>query len=193
MKKSQLYTATGDEGLTSLVGGARVKKTSVRLEAYGTIDELNSHVGLLAAIWRESVDDDPEIVGVLREIQNRLFDIGAYLATDNSGVAEQPCRGVGPEQVGVIESQIDKIDGDVPPMKCFVLPGGARMAAMAHVARTVARRAERRVLSLADAGVAVDANVLKYLNRLSDLLFAIARLANYRLDLGDIPWHPGGK
>ncbi|MCH5347312.1 MAG: cob(I)yrinic acid a,c-diamide adenosyltransferase [Muribaculaceae bacterium] len=186
MKKSLLYTATGDAGTTSLVGGKRVKKTCSRLEAYGTVDELNSNIGLLEATWREKVDDTPAVVALLEDIQNRLFDIGSYLATD--GGAELNCRGVDEAEVKRLEESIDAIDGYVPPINSFILPGGSHVAAIAHVARSVARRAERRIFALVDEGIVIDPAVLGYMNRLSDLLFVLARLANYRLGVTDRPW-----
>ena len=188
MKKSQLYTRTGDSGMTSLVGGIRVKKNSVRLEAYGTIDELNSVIGLLISEWNQSVCADSEVTQSLHLIQNKLFDVGTYLATDNSKNQAKTCIGITPEDIARIEALIDDVDGSLPPLKTFILPGGTRAASVAHLARTVARRAERRILAMLDEDIAVDSCVVKYINRLSDLLFAVSRLANYRLGVPDVPW-----
>ncbi len=188
MKKSALYTATGDDGTTSLVGGTRVKKTSARLEAYGTIDELNSFIGVLLAMWRDAFGREQPDTATLVSVQNKLFDIGAYLATDNTDNPSLPCRGVDSAVVAALEKAIDEADLAVTPMKCFVLPGGCRVASHAHVARAVARRAERRVLALADEGATVAPEVVCYLNRLSDYLFALARLSNNLTGVPDTPW-----
>ncbi len=183
MGKSMLYTGTGDSGMTSLVGGSRVRKDSVRLEAYGTLDEFSSHLGLLHAL--------PLTPPALREIfviiQNKLFDIGAYLATppvENATPATSP---LSPEDIEQIEKAIDDIDSRLQPMRSFILPGGSTQSAQAHIARTVCRRAERRILTL-DAQSPVEPLVLTYLNRLSDLLFAAARLYNTLAQVQDTPW-----
>ncbi|MDR2120963.1 MAG: cob(I)yrinic acid a,c-diamide adenosyltransferase [Tannerella sp.] len=165
MKKSFLYTGGGDNGMTSLVGGARVPKTHPRIEAYGTLDELNSFIGWLAA---ETGDDDTR--EILQHIQHRLFRIGAYLATETEGAES----GISTEAVGQLEEAIDRIDGALPRMKGFVLPGGCPEAALAHVCRTVCRRAERLIYTLSETAT-VDHAILVYINRLSDLLFALAR------------------
>jgi cob(I)alamin adenosyltransferase len=165
MKKSYLYTGGGDRGMTSLVGGMRVSKTHPRIEAYGTLDELNSFVG-----WLASEVDDAVTLEILQRIQCQLFRIGAYLATDT----DNPESGLVPEAVANLEETIDRIDGELPRMKGFILPGGCPSAALAHVCRTVCRRAERLIYKLAESAI-VDTTVLVYMNRLSDLLFAIAR------------------
>lgn len=188
MSKSMLYTATGDTGMTSLVGGKRVRKNSARLEAYGTIDELNSFIGVADASWRSCFGNDDSRAAMLRSIQNRLFDIGAYLATDNESTPDMPCRGIDDEVVKALEKEIDEVDSSVEPMRCFVLPGGTKLASEIHVARAVARRAERRIIDLEESGVAVIPVLLRYINRLSDYLFALARLANARQGVADTPW-----
>lgn len=179
--KSRLYTRTGDNGTTSLVGGKRVSKDSLRLEAYGTIDELNSWLGLLPA----SSAIDSENRQILLDIQNRLFDIGAILATEPESTW-QPAP-FPTEAIETLEAAIDAVDERLEPMRCFILPGGHPDAARAHIARTVARRAERRIISLA-AAEAVDPAVVRYVNRLSDFLFALARYINKVNDISDIPF-----
>ncbi|MDR1780680.1 MAG: cob(I)yrinic acid a,c-diamide adenosyltransferase [Tannerella sp.] len=165
MKKSILYTRGGDGGTTSLAGGTRVAKTHLRIEAYGAIDELNSFIGLLVA----SISDEYTIE-TLQAVQHRLFDVGAYLADARQNAG---CN-ISAETVEQIEKVIDLIDSELPRLKGFILPGGCQTAALAHVCRTVCRRAEREIIRLSET-ISVDAQLLKYVNRLSDLLFAIAR------------------
>ena len=160
---SKIYTRTGDKGVTGLGDGARVNKDSLRVEAYGTVDELNSAVGLvLAAELPEAVRNG------LTRIQHELFDLGGELCMP--GVTLIPDR-----YVDTLETDLDRFNDDLPPLKDFILPGGSEAAARCHVARTVARRAERRVVSLAHAEAVNDATI-RYLNRLSDLLFVVARV-----------------
>ena len=180
--KSKLYTRTGDDGTTSLVGGQRVPKDCARLEAYGTVDELNSWLGLVASSSKISAERRAQ----LHEIQCRLFDIGAILATEPDS-KWQPAA-LKAEAIEALETLIDEVDGQLPPLRSFILPGGTPDAARAQVARTVARRAERRILALSrEAAVAPE--IFRYLNRLSDLLFALAREANLAAATPDIPWH----
>lgn len=179
--KSRLYTRTGDQGTTSLVGGTRAAKDSPRLEAYGTIDELNSWLGLLAA--STAISDERR--ADLRKIQNRLFDIGAALATEPESAWQPQLPGT--EAIEAIEALIDRIDSRLPRLRAFILPGGHPDAARANIARTVARRAERRIVSLA-AETPVDPFILRYVNRLSDLLFAIGREINLDTDTPEETW-----
>lgn len=189
MKKSNLYTATGDAGTTSLVGGQRVSKTDARLEAYGTIDELNAFIGVLVAT--PGVDADN--AAFLQSIQNKLFNIGAYLATDNSQLTPDEdaqsasAYGITTQDVTAVEQQIDRLDAAVPPLNKFLLPGGTLAAAQAHVCRTVARRAERRITKLHDTHI-VASHVLKYVNRLSDYFFALSRFLNFSAGQTEIFW-----
>ena len=169
--------------MTSLVGGTRVKKNSTRLEAYGTVDEFSSHLGLLASYEQNPVAIRSELLAV----QHRLFDIGAYLATDVQPGTTPAIKGLSEEDIRDIERSIDALDAEVPAAKAFILPGGTRESAEAHVARTVARRAERRILALADESY-VDPLVLRYFNRLSDWLFILARYYNYAAGVEDILW-----
>lgn len=171
MKKSILYTATGDKGTTSLVDGTRTTKDDVRVEAYGTLDELNSHIGLLRALAPET---DIDADNALCEIQNRLFDIGTAFATPGEGIIPDP---VSRQQIETLERAIDLADASTPPMRGFILPAGIPASCQAHIARTVCRRAERRAVTLSHA-TPVSQNALVYLNRLSDYLFALARYLN---------------
>lgn len=207
MKKSALYTRTGDKGTTSLVDGTRVAKNSPRIEAYGTVDELNSFIGVLIAS-EPLTDVDREL---LTDVQARLFDIGSYLAAGNREMSQR----LMPQLEGPLlrlEKAIDTLDAEVPALHSFVLPQGAPSAAAAHVARAVARRAERCILTfndllteIHDAGNAenltrsgdptddtshcVDPGVLRYINRLSDYLFILSRHCNFIAGIGDICWH----
>jgi len=176
----KVYTRTGDDGETSLLSGGRVRKDDLRVEAYGTVDELSSFLGLLRA---EPVP--PDVARGLVDVQRSLFAIGAFLA-DLEGRAEHDPASWGAES---LESWIGAMDSELPELRAFVLPGGDRGAALAHVARAVCRRAERRVTALFKAGEAPDDGVLRYLNRLSDLLFMLARLLNRRSGVADVPWH----
>lgn len=182
--KSKVYTLTGDKGTTSLVGGQRVDKDNMRVEAYGTVDELNSHIGLLACHVRENGDD--AIGKVIFTIQNRLFNLGAYLATENSD-AQSPVYGLTDDDVKAIEACIDKMDAELPPMKSFILPGGSVAAAQCDVCRTVARRAERRVITLSH-NAPVNPLAMRYLNRLSDYFFILSRFINVKNHFNEIFW-----
>lgn len=183
MKKSNLYTRTGDLGTTSLVGGQRVGKDSERLEAYGTVDELNATIGMLTSATGLPADQRP----VLIAIQHRLFDIGAYLATDSGPDAITACNGLGHEAIARLEHNIDLMDDAVPPLNRFLLPGGTPLAATAHLARTVCRRAERRIVALASTAY-VDPDVQRYINRLSDYLFVLSRYINHKAGEPEIFW-----
>lgn len=179
----KIYTKTGDCGQTSLVGGQRVSKTCARLESYGTVDELNSQIGLLITYCKDQTDID-----FLIEVQNALFVLGGYLATDNSQREVRTFNIVTPEMVEAIEQQIDAINAILPPFRHFILPGGGRAAAVAHVCRTVCRRAERRILALCEEGAEVDTQVIAYINRLSDYLFVLARKLNLDEKHAEIIW-----
>ena len=184
MEKSKLYTGGGDDGTTSLVGGERARKDSLRLETYGCVDEFSAFLGVLAA----SREVDESMRGRLNIIQNRLFDIGGYLASRPGGTGLPPVKGLD-ESRAVIEGWIDELDSSTPKICKFVLPGGCMGAAHAHVARTVCRRAERRLVALS-AVEEVDVEVLKYFNRLSDFLFILARYLNFRNGVEEIVWTP---
>ena len=183
MTKSKIYTRTGDLGVTSLVGGQKVKKTDIRIEAYGSVDELNANLGVLIAI----PNLQSEYVDLLRFVQNKLFNIGAYLATPNVDNAITHYNGLTHEDIERIETSIDVMDAQLPPLTSFVLPGGTHRSAVAHVCRTMCRRCERRIVALSDTTY-VDPNVLKFVNRLSDFLFVFARFNNVANQFDEIFW-----
>ena len=168
MKKSNLYTRTGDNGTTSLVGGKRVPKCDQRIEAYGTIDELNTFLGLLCT--KAVAMEDKETLLV---VQNRLFVLGGYLATPCEQEAAVLCR-ITEKHIEQMEKEIDRIDAGLPKMKSFCIPGGSEASSLAHICRAVCRRAEREILRLSDAEL-IDMQVVKYVNRLSDYLFVLSR------------------
>ena len=183
-----IYTKTGDKGMTSLVGGQRVSKTDPRLEAYGTVDELNSQLGLLLTYIETDEDHD-----VVAQVQNDLFIVGGYLATDSEDTKHQRQTIVSNGMVGMIEAAIDRIEASIPPLRAFILPGGSRGAAVCHVCRTVCRRTERRILELSNQLAEqkkgdIDANVVRYINRLSDFLFVLARKMNLIANNNEIIW-----
>ena len=181
MKKSLIYTRTGDKGKTSLVGGTRVAKNEIRLEAYGTIDELNAHVGVLITYLHKDED-----IAFLLRVQHVLFNIGGYLATDTIAM-EAPCS-VNEADLESMEHEIDRIDAIIPPLKAFVLPGGERGSAVGHVCRTVCRRAERRILSLGEVAPVAEL-LLAYINRLSDYFFVLCRKINFDAGKEEIFWN----
>lgn len=183
MKKSHVYTRGGDSGITSLIGGSRVKKCSLRIEAYGTIDELNAHMGLLASMVKgNSANDTSPILW----IQSRLFDVGTHLAMPN--IEDQKAvRTISEAHVAQLEGYIDLLDAQLPTLHAFVLPGGSISASQCHVCRTVCRRAERLITSLAEE-VTVCPLVLAFVNRLSDYLFVYARFLNKMERVDEIYW-----
>ena len=174
MKKSSIYTKTGDKGNTSLVGGKRVSKTHIRLDAYGTIDELNSFVGLLVC---EINDDD--LKNFLIYIQNKLFVVGSYLATETEAQTPSSAQIITDKDVEALETMMDDMDAKLPKLNRFILPGGSESAARAHVCRTICRRAERNVYRVAD-DFPIDEMILIFLNRLSDFFFLAARLESQK-------------
>ena len=169
MKKSMIYTKTGDKGTTALVGGTRVPKTHLRLDAYGTLDELNSYVGWLNCLISDK--DDREF---LLYLQHKLFTMGSYFATETEQHQPQAASMIGAKDIDRIERQIDKIDSQLPKLSRFVLPGGNEIASRAHICRTVARRAERLAYKVAET-YPVSEEVLVFLNRISDYFFVLAR------------------
>lgn len=179
----KIYTKTGDKGTTSLVGGTRVPKTHIRLEAYGTVDELNSHLGLLVTYLLDGKDK-----AFLQQVQNRLFAVGSHLATDREKTGLKAASVISPEHVEMVEQEIDRLDTLLPPLSAFVLPGGSRGAAVCHVCRTVCRRAERRILALAGQ-VEISSELLAYVNRLSDYLFVLSRKMNQDDKKDEIFWN----
>lgn len=187
MKKSHVYTRGGDYGSTSLIGGSRVKKCSLRLDAYGTVDELSSHIGLLAAIAKPLNADG---ANWLEWIQSRLFDVGTHLAMPSTEDAEAPCA-ITTSHVAKIEGYIDMLDAQLPELHSFVLPGGGIAAAQCHVCRTVCRRAERIITALAEE-IPVCPFLLSFVNRLSDFLFVYARFLNKLEGIDEISWKNDG-
>lgn len=186
VKLNKIYTRTGDQGMTGLVDGSRVAKSDPRMAAIGDVDEANSAIGAAVALLGESA-----LAGMLRRIQNDLFDLGADFATPGADFTptEMALRIV-PGQVERLEAEIDALNDDLEPLKSFILPGGSPAAAAIHLARAVARRAERTAVA-ASAQVPFNPQALAYLNRLSDLLFVMARAEN-AAGQGDILWVPGG-
>ena len=182
----RIYTRTGDAGDTGLFGGGRVPKNHPRVEAYGDVDELNAAIGFARAI-----EQMPRIDEVLVPIQRDLFAIGALLATPDREKMHQHLEKarVDEDRIGQLERAIDDGDRELEPLRSFIVPGGTPKAAALHVARTVCRRAERRVVSLTESGIdEIPQVVVIYLNRLSDLLFTLARVANKRSGAGEVTW-----
>lgn len=179
----KIYTKTGDKGTTSLFGGKRVSKADLRIDTYGTIDELNSYIGL---VRDQEVNQKRRTV--LIEIQDRLFTIGSILATE-PGNTKVKIPLMAAEDISFLETEIDNMEATLPPMKFFVLPGGNQSVSFCHVARTVCRRSERLVIAL-HAQEPVDALVIQYLNRLSDYLFVLARKMMNELGAEETPWRP---
>jgi len=179
----KIYTRRGDGGETDLFGGGRVSKDDMRVGAYGDVDELNAVVGVAAA----AVEKD-DLRARLQEIQSSLFDLGSQLATpDRAHHEKNNVPGVDANQIEELEREIDRLEEELEPLVSFVLPGGTPAAAALHHARTVCRRAERSVVTL-ERAEDIDPAVVKYLNRLSDLLFTMARVANARAGVADVPW-----
>jgi cob(I)alamin adenosyltransferase len=180
----KIYTRTGDDGTTGLLGARRVLKSDPRVEAYGSVDELNAVLGRA-----RTLDADRALDAELAEVQGRLLQVGAELATTEPAMLARLAR-ITDEDVTTLERWIDRLDADLAPLTAFVLPGGAPLAAELHVARTVCRRAERRVVALLQAG-AVEPRIARYLNRLADLLFVMARWGNRRAGVADVEWRGG--
>lgn len=188
---TKVYTRTGDTGETALVGGQRVPKDDLRIESYGTIDELNSVLGIVRAC-NDAATPSPattRLDQILRQVQNELFDLGSELATPPDAAWEGMIR-IGPAQITVLERTIDECQADLQPLKSFILPGGGMIAAFLHQARTVCRRAERDILRLMHREPIGDA-VLGYVNRLSDLLFVLSRWMSHHLGEPEYLWEKG--
>jgi len=185
---NKIYTRTGDDGTTALGTGERRKKYDLRIAAYGTLDEVNAAIG----VARLHTAGNTALDQALARIQNDLFDVGADLCTPGKGKGPGGARlSVTDKQVAWLEAEIDRLNGELAPLRSFVLPGGGAAAAYLHLARTICRRAERLTAELKDkAGEAVTPEVLKYLNRLSDYLFVASRYANGK-GAGDVLWKPG--
>ena len=178
----KIYTKTGDKGETALYGGKRVSKDSLRVNAYGTVDEANSNIALIRSFITDvEIDDD------LANIQNTLFDLGSDLATPKTAKSRNNIVEIDQEDISNIEKKIDLLEQELEPLQRFILPGGNSASASAHLARTVARRAEREVVSLAREEE-INSNCIKYLNRLSDYLFVLARALNKRAGIEETKW-----
>jgi cob(I)alamin adenosyltransferase len=181
----KIYTKTGDLGKTSLIGGTKVPKSHLRIETYGTVDELNSYIGLLSDNLTEQHTKD-----TLKEIQDRLFTIGSSLACDPDKEPLMKIPDLKETDINLLEREIDNMNDVLPPMKFFVLPGGHVAVSTAHVARCICRRAERLCVNMQEHELFVDPLVIKYLNRLSDYLFVLGRYVAHILQVQEIPWKP---
>ncbi len=182
MKITKVYTRTGDKGQTSIIGGIRVSKASERLEAYGTVDELSSHLGLLAAMLSEG-----EYYDMIIRIQNNLFNVCTNLATDQSQTPLYDSAKLADGEIELLEKEVDRMMKSLPERQGFILPGGTQMAAQAHVCRTVCRRAERRIVALSEVAQ-ISPETLQYVNRLSDYLFVLAKKINFNAGTSEIVW-----
>jgi cob(I)alamin adenosyltransferase len=178
----KIYTKTGDDGTTGLIGGSRVKKYDSRLEAYGTIDELNASIGVL-----RSAELSENVVEILSQIQNKLFNIGSLLASDDKGAAFTANLAINQENIKVLEEAIDEYQNQLPELTHFILPGGNLASAQCHVARTVCRRAERRILEFAEHSK-VQPEIIIYINRLSDFFFVLSRKLAFDNGIEDVKW-----
>jgi cob(I)alamin adenosyltransferase len=181
----KIYTKAGDQGKTSLIGGTRVPKSHIRIESYGTVDELNSFIGLL-----NDLVDDAKIKTDLKEIQDRLFTVGSSLACDPEKESALRIPDLKEEDISGLELAMDQMNEVLAPMKSFIIPGGHQAISTAHIARCVCRRAERWCVNMQEEDLFVETLVIKYLNRLSDYLFTLARYIGHLNGVADIPWKP---
>ncbi|MGN6164946.1 MAG: cob(I)yrinic acid a,c-diamide adenosyltransferase [Flavisolibacter sp.] len=179
----KIYTKTGDKGNTSLIGGTKVPKNDIRIETYGTVDELNSWIGLI-----NDQLNDTEFKTELKEIQDRLFTIGSSLATDAEKEPKMKLPDLHEEDIKLLEKRIDEMTAQLPPMKSFILPGGHVTVSSIHIVRCVCRRAERLAVNMQQHELFIDEKVIQYLNRLSDYLFTLARYAAQKLGVAEVPW-----
>ena len=181
----KIYTKTGDLGKTSLIGGTKVSKNNIRIETYGTIDELNSYIGLVSD---QTKDDHSK--NILKEIQDRLFTIGSSLACDPDRETKMKIPDLKESDVEFLEKEIDKMNDQLPEMKHFILPGGHIAVSITHIARCVCRRAERWCVNMQEEYLFIEPLIIKYLNRLSDYLFVLARYTGHLLQIAEIAWKP---
>jgi cob(I)alamin adenosyltransferase len=181
----KIYTKTGDKGTTSLIGGTKVPKSHLRIEAYGTVDELNSYIGLCKDILT-----DQQSKTILQEIQDRLFTIGSSLACDPEKETKMKIPDLEEDDITLLEKEIDRMTSVIPPMKSFILPGGHPSVSHLHIARCICRRAERCCVRLEFEKEEIESIIIKYLNRLSDHLFVLARYISHQLKVEEIPWKP---
>jgi cob(I)alamin adenosyltransferase len=182
---SKIYTKTGDKGTTSLIGGTKVPKSHLRIEAYGTVDELNSYIGLCKDLL-----SDKKAQEVLQEVQDRLFTIGSSLACDPIKEPKMRIPDLKEADVVLLEKEMDRMNETVAPMKSFILPGGHTTLSHLHIARCVCRRAERCCVRLELESLEVEPLIIKYINRLSDYLFVLSRYTGHEMKVGEIPWKP---
>ncbi len=187
MRITKVYTRSGDHGTTGLVGGVKVRKTNSRIEAYGTVDELSANLGLLASFMKDGEDKD-----LILRTQRNLFTVCSYLATDKTQTQLAPSYTLAAEEVDILEKEIDAINANIPPQTQFILPGGSHVASIAHICRTVCRRAERRIFFLGET-TELDPEVLQYINRLSDYLFVLARKLNFIVGVRESVWEKSTK
>lgn len=180
----KIYTRTGDTGTTGLIGGSRVKKNDLRLEAYGTVDELNSFLGVVRSLQTDGHADE-----ILAKIQNKLFVIGAHLATEDSMSLIKKQMPVVESDILGLENEMDEMNEQLPELRNFILPGGCQATSFCHVARTVCRRAERLIVELTEK-VEVDPKLIVYINRLSDYLFVLSRKVSMDQKAAEILWSP---
>lgn len=181
----KIYTKAGDQGKTSLIGGTRVPKSHIRIETYGTVDELNSFIGLL-----NDLVNDATINTDLKEIQDRLFTVGSSLACDPEKESALRIPDLKEEDITGLELSMDQMNEVLAPMKSFIIPGGHQAISTAHIARCVCRRAERLCVHMQEEDIFVETLVIKYLNRLSDYLFTLARYIGHLNGVADLPWKP---
>lgn len=182
---TKIYTKTGDQGKTTLIGGTKVPKSHIRIEAFGTVDELSSYIGLVS----DNLSDGHSKI-ILKEIQDRLFTINSSLACDPDKEPSMKIPDLKESDIEMLEKEIDKISNELPPMKNFILPGGHVAVSTTHVARCVCRRAERCCVNMQQHEMFVEPLIIKYLNRLSDYLFMLARYVAHLLNVEEIPWKP---
>jgi cob(I)alamin adenosyltransferase len=180
---TKIYTKTGDLGRTSLIGGTKVPKSDIRIDSYGTVDELNSFIGLVS----DQVLQD-SLKSMLKEIQDRLFTIGSSLACDPEKEPLMRIPDLREEDIRLLENEMDKMNESLPPMRNFILPGGHVAVSTAHICRCVCRRAERLCVKIKETGDFIDPLVIKYLNRLSDYLFVLARYIGHLFKVEEITW-----
>lgn len=179
----KIYTKTGDKGGTSLIGGVRVPKNHIRIESYGTVDELNSYIGMVS-----DMSQNEQIGGWLREIQDRLFTVGSVLATSPDKEVKMKLPDLHDEDVTWLEQRIDEMNAHLPEMRSFILPGGNLASSTCHVARCVCRRAERICVAMQEQNEYLPPLIIQYLNRLSDYLFVLARYLSHINNAPEIPW-----
>lgn len=179
----KIYTKTGDKGTTSLIGGTKVPKNDIRIETYGTVDELNSWIGFV----NDQVENN-EVNAILKEVQDRLFTIGSALATDAEKELKMRLPDLTEADITFLEKSIDAMTAELPEMKSFILPGGHPAVSSLHITRCVCRRAERLAVNMQQHELFIDEKIIRYLNRLSDYLFTLARYVAHKLNIPEIPW-----